>query len=100
MNSIDRWDSDGNLLHAAVLRYLKFKWPIVPLWWMDSARCACGKPNCGSNSGKHPIPALVRHGVNDATLNESNLNQLVDALSEGKHWRRTGTYIGPRCLGR
>jgi hypothetical protein len=60
------WDPDNNLLHKAVLRYLKLRWAIIPLWWVENGVCACGKPRCTS-PGKHPIAMLVANGVHDAT---------------------------------
>jgi Bifunctional DNA primase/polymerase, N-terminal len=67
MQEFDRWDPERNLLHRAVLQYLKNRWPVIPIWWMEGERCACGKPHCNS-PGKHPIAKLVPHGIKDATL--------------------------------
>ena len=64
-----QWDPGKNGLHAAVLRYLKNGWPIIPIWWMEGERCTCGKPHCNS-AGKHPIAKLVPHGIKDATLDQ------------------------------
>jgi hypothetical protein len=60
-------DPEHNLLHKAVLHYLKNRWPIIPIWWMEGERCACGKLHCNS-PGKHPIARVVPHGIKDATL--------------------------------
>jgi hypothetical protein len=62
----NQWDPNSDFLRKAVLQYLKNGWAILPLWWMEGDRCACGKPRCNS-PGKHPIPTLVQHGVKDAT---------------------------------
>jgi hypothetical protein len=66
----DQWDPENNPLHRAVLKYLQNRWPILPIWWMEGERCACGKPHCNS-PGKHPIAKLVPHGIKDATLDLS-----------------------------
>jgi Bifunctional DNA primase/polymerase, N-terminal/Family of unknown function (DUF5906)/Primase C terminal 2 (PriCT-2) len=67
--SDDRWDPENNQLHKAALIYQKKRWPIAPIWWMKSDRCACGKPHCNSPA-KHPIAALVPRGIKDATLDQ------------------------------
>ena len=64
--------------------YANEGWAVFPLWWVTpSGRCACpggdapenSKSFCGRTSGgavlgspgKHPIPTVARHGVNDAS---------------------------------
>jgi hypothetical protein len=59
-------------------------WAVFPLWWVTpDGRCACpggdspenSKSFCGRTTGgavlgspgKHPIPTVARHGVNDAS---------------------------------
>ena len=59
-------------------------WAVFPLWWVTpTGRCACPGGDCPENSksfcgrtgagavlgspGKHPIPTVARHGVNDAS---------------------------------
>jgi hypothetical protein len=36
------------------------------------AGCSCGDPDCGQ-PGKHPLGALVPHGVKDATCNRARV---------------------------
>jgi Bifunctional DNA primase/polymerase, N-terminal len=65
----NQWNPENNLLHRAVLQYLTNIWPIIPIWWIEGERCACGQPHCNS-PGKHPIAALVPRGIKDATLDQ------------------------------
>lgn len=51
---------------------------VVPLWWADDGRCACGDGNCRSIA-KHPIQQLAPNGLHDAS---------DDAATVAKWWRR------------
>jgi Bifunctional DNA primase/polymerase, N-terminal len=85
-----RW-RPGYLLRDAALGYASRGIPVLPLHYpvahLDSARvlgdgrviapqcwtgCSCGDPACGQ-VGKHPLGALVPHGVNDATTNRARV---------------------------
>jgi hypothetical protein len=68
MSSPEQWDPESNFRHQAVLHYLKNKWAVLPVWWMEGGRCACG--NCNA-PGKHPIHTSVQYGVRDATLDQN-----------------------------
>jgi len=57
---------DNSNLPNAALAYAARGWRVLPLWWTEKGRCACGDPKCES-PGKHPIAKLVPHGVKDAT---------------------------------
>lgn len=35
------------------VRYAALGWHVIPLWWIDNGKCACGKEDCKS-PGKHP----------------------------------------------
>jgi hypothetical protein len=67
--------SNTRMLDAA-LRYANRNLPIFPLWPLREFKpgqltCTCGKGlRCGPNSGKHPLGALVPHGVKQATTDE------------------------------
>src|SRR2546425_10975303 len=39
---------------------------VLPVYWTNGGRCACGRPDCHSPA-KHPIPELVPRGVKHAT---------------------------------
>jgi hypothetical protein len=41
---------------------------VLPLWWAEDGRCACGRPDC-AKPGKHPIGAVAPRGVHSATTN-------------------------------
>jgi hypothetical protein len=65
-------------------------WPVLPLWWAEDGRCACGKPDC-DKPGKHPLGLLAPKGVKNAT---TDLAQLAA-------WRRRFPRhnIGIACTG-
>ncbi len=48
------------------LAYAARGWPVLPCWGVEGDRCLCRRPDCGK-PGKHPLGALVPHGVKDAT---------------------------------
>ncbi len=50
----------------AALDYGRRGLPVLPVWGAKGGGCACGKSRC-PHPGKHPIGALVRHGVKHAT---------------------------------
>ena len=50
----------GALAHARHERV------VLPVYWANGGRCACGRPDCHSPA-KHPIPELVPRGVKQAT---------------------------------
>lgn len=51
----------------AALSYAAREWRVLPIWAArPDGTCACGAAGCTS-PGKHPLGALVPHGVQDAT---------------------------------
>jgi Bifunctional DNA primase/polymerase, N-terminal/Protein of unknown function (DUF3987) len=57
-------DAASSLMEAA-LGYAVYGLPVFPVWGVEDGRCRCGRA-CDS-PGKHPLGALVPHGVKDAT---------------------------------
>ena len=62
---------------SAALGYARRGFPVFPLWWIVSGKCACGKCGPGTkNAGKHPVGKLAPHGFQDATKDVETV----------KHW--------------
>ena len=64
-------DNTSAQLEAA-LAYAARGWPVIPVWWPENGRCACGKHGC-KNLAKHPIGALAPHGVKDASTDPQTI---------------------------
>jgi Bifunctional DNA primase/polymerase, N-terminal/Primase C terminal 2 (PriCT-2)/Family of unknown function (DUF5906) len=64
---------DDKMLRAA-LAIIQQGAEVIPLWWPEQDRCACGNPACKA-IGKHPISKLVPHGVKNASKNPEAITQ-------------------------
>src|SRR5438132_11421249 len=51
---------------AAALAHARHGRAVLPVYWANGGRCACGRADCHSPA-KHPIPELVPRGVKQAT---------------------------------
>ena len=51
---------------AAALAHARHSRAVLPVYWTNGGRCACGRADCHS-AAKHPIPELVPRGVKQAT---------------------------------
>jgi hypothetical protein len=61
-------DSANPRLDAA-LSYARRGWRVLPLWWIEDGKCACGgEKEC--KPGKHPFGVLAPNGSLSATTNE------------------------------
>ncbi len=47
--------SKHSVSQPQALRYLDLGWSVVPLWWVENGRCACGGDHDERDTGKHPI---------------------------------------------
>jgi hypothetical protein len=62
-------------VREAARAYARRGWPVLPLWWPGpKGACACGRPDCG-RAGKHPIAALVPHGLHDASADPAQVER-------------------------
>jgi len=66
MKNIPQIDSD---LLVVALRYIRRGWAVLPLHRPTGNGCSCGKAAC-AKPGKHP---RTRHGLKDATIQESRI---------------------------
>jgi hypothetical protein len=48
------------------LKYASNGWRVLPIWWINQGRCACGDTSCRSQ-GKHPIGYMVPDGLKSAS---------------------------------
>jgi hypothetical protein len=63
-----------SLLDAA-LCYAARGIPVFPVWGVTGdGQCRCGKRDC-ENAGKHPVGALVPHGLKDATSDAATIRR-------------------------
>ncbi|MGO9569025.1 MAG: bifunctional DNA primase/polymerase [Desulfomonilaceae bacterium] len=69
------------LLLQAALEYATRGLAVFPLYWIDEhGNCACGKPDCGSDGGKHPLwdKRDLLHGYLNATTNPEQIRTWWD----------------------
>jgi Bifunctional DNA primase/polymerase, N-terminal/Family of unknown function (DUF5906)/Primase C terminal 2 (PriCT-2) len=64
---------DGEML-AGALSLIRQSIAVLPLWWPEGERCACGNPSC-KDVGKHPIGKLVPNGVKNASKDEATIKR-------------------------
>jgi hypothetical protein len=66
---------------------------VIPLWWPEGERCACGDPVCKS-AGKHPIGKLVPHGAKDASKDSATVKRWWAAYPKANIGLVTGRLSG------
>jgi len=74
---------------AAIEIVEELGWPVLPCWWIDSGKCACGSSDCGS-PGKHPLAKLVPHGLKDASYTLDMITSWWRRFPEANPAIRTG----------
>src|SRR5262249_35274927 len=67
--------------------------PVIPLWWPEGERCACGDPACKS-AGKHPIGQLVPHGAQNASKDTDAIKRWWAAYPKANIGVATGRISG------
>lgn len=63
-----------NHLMQAALSYAAIGWHVLPCWWIEHGKCACGNANCKS-PGKHPLHHAVPWGQKGATTDAEMIRQ-------------------------
>lgn len=56
------------------LFYVSKGWSVLPIWWIENGRCACGDAECRSQ-GKHPAGHLAPHGLKSASNDPDVITQ-------------------------
>jgi hypothetical protein len=69
------------MMIAHAQEYARLGWPVLPIHPVCDGRCGCGRADC-SSPGKHPIAALARNGLKDAT---------TDPTTVGNWWLKAAT---------
>jgi len=83
---------DEEMLLGA-LALLKQGAAVMPLWWPEGERCACGDPACKS-AGKHPIGKLVPHGAKNASKDTDTVKRWWAAYPKANIGVATGRISG------
>lgn len=78
-----------NELLEAALDYAARGWPVFPLYTWRDGKCACGKDGC-SSPAKHPLSALVRNGLKNATTDLDRIADWWDRYPTANIGLRTG----------
>jgi hypothetical protein len=71
------------------IRLARAEFPVLPLWWVEAGKCACGAFDCDS-PGKHPIAELVPSGLYGATKDRSIIREWFKRYSKANIGVRTG----------
>jgi Bifunctional DNA primase/polymerase, N-terminal len=53
-------------------------WHLLPIWWIENGRCACGAAEGDCKPGKHPFGRFAPHGVKDATSSPIRIARWLD----------------------
>ena len=65
-------------LRAALAYAQRFRFAVLPLWWLHpDGTCACGSRK-QHKAGKHPLGLLVPHGVHDASKDPDTIRRWWD----------------------
>ncbi|CAH6911312.1 putative AAA family ATPase [Vibrio chagasii] len=75
--------------YKAALTYSENGWRVLPIYWIEDGRCACGK-ECKS-PGKHPIPA---NGLNAASSNPDQIGRWFSMFPKANVGIATGRDSG------
>ena len=68
--------SQTNEARSRALAFASRNYPVLPLWGIEDAQCACGNSQCRS-PGKHPHP-LAPHGRDNAVTNVATVESWFD----------------------
>lgn len=59
---------------TAALSYVSLGWHILPAWWIQDGKCACGSEACKS-PGKHPIARIAPWGQKSSTTDADTVRR-------------------------
>ncbi len=88
VSSPERYD-----LLAAALAPLKRGLAVLPLWWVEDGRCACGVATC-DHPGKHPLGKLSVHGYKSASKDSKQIERWWAAFPRANVGIATGEISG------
>jgi hypothetical protein len=88
----------ANALVEGALAYARAGLPVFPIWplieFRGSLICTCGKGlRCGRDAGKHPLGPLVRHGLTDASTDETVIRTWWTSRRDANIGIRTGSIV-------
>jgi hypothetical protein len=78
----------------AALGYANLDWPILPCWWIEDGRCACGSAPGGCKPGKHPLGRLGPNGVKNASTDPAVIRSWWRRKPKANLAVRTGRQSG------
>ena len=67
-------------------------WEVLPCWWIEGGKCACGKAGC-SSPGKHPIGEAVPKGLHNATADVAIIERWFRKYPQANLAVRTGEHF-------
>ena len=69
------------------LAYARAAYNVFPVHTMWNGKCSCGGAK-GCKPAKHPVGALVPHGLNDATTDLLKIKEWWTKMPDAQHWHQ------------
>lgn len=82
------------------LKYTSIGWHVIPLWWIENGKCACGSADCvkKNTQGKHPIWHCVPNGLKQATIDKEEVSKWFKKFPKANIAVVTGKISGITAL--